>query len=263
MDIGTGLTVLGAANLIEKLLGPTAEYIGVGVKNWAENRTKNVKNIFEIATRKLGSSIETKGSIPPKVLKIILDDGSFADNFLAAEYFGGILASARSEIPRDDRAASFGALVTQLSAYQIRAHYIFHSLVKEIFNGKPLSLGIENDRRKMRIFISWKEFNAAMDFTEKESPEVIVPHVIVGLEKEALIGNFYTFGEREHVQKEFPGAPEGGLIIEPGILGIELFIYAQGMSQIGSAEFLDPQIKFEKLSGINLPKNALALVKGV
>jgi hypothetical protein len=54
MEIGTGLTVLGSAKLLEKLLGPTAEYIGDGIRKWTENRTANVRRIIDIAVKKLG-----------------------------------------------------------------------------------------------------------------------------------------------------------------------------------------------------------------
>ncbi len=52
MDIVTGLALFGSAKLVGKILGPTAEYIGEGIKNWTEKRTNNVKNIFAIAQKK-------------------------------------------------------------------------------------------------------------------------------------------------------------------------------------------------------------------
>ncbi len=38
MDLGTGLALLGSAKLLEKLLGPTADYVGEGAKTWAQRR---------------------------------------------------------------------------------------------------------------------------------------------------------------------------------------------------------------------------------
>lgn len=84
MDAGTGLTVLGSAigsaKLLEKMLGPTADYIGEGVKSWTEKRVANVQRIFNIAARRLGTKIESDGAVPPRVLKGILDEGSFCDD---------------------------------------------------------------------------------------------------------------------------------------------------------------------------------------
>jgi len=36
MEVGTGLALLGSAHLVVKLLGPTADYIGSGIKTWTE-----------------------------------------------------------------------------------------------------------------------------------------------------------------------------------------------------------------------------------
>lgn len=46
MKPGTGLTILGtavgSAKLVEKLLGPTADYLGEGLRQWTEKRVENV-----------------------------------------------------------------------------------------------------------------------------------------------------------------------------------------------------------------------------
>src|SRR3990167_4792547 len=102
MDVGTGLALFGSAKFIEKLLGPTADYLGEGIKDWAKKQKENVGNIFLNAQKKLGDKIETEGMVSPKVLKGILNEGSFCEDFLAVEYFGGVLASSRSGISRDD-----------------------------------------------------------------------------------------------------------------------------------------------------------------
>ena len=73
MEQGTGLTILGgaigSAKLIERILGPTADYLGKEIQSWTEKRLNNVKNIFSNAEKKLGKEIEKNGTVPPKVLK--------------------------------------------------------------------------------------------------------------------------------------------------------------------------------------------------
>lgn len=139
MDTATGLTVLGtavgSAKIVEKLLGPTADYVGGGIKDWTEKRVNNVSRIFSIAATRLGGRIEEEGAVPPKVLKGILDEGSFCDDELSAEYFGGVLASSRTGVSRDDRGAAYIAMLGRLSAYQIRAHYCFYHIFKRLFDG--------------------------------------------------------------------------------------------------------------------------------
>jgi hypothetical protein len=108
MDPGTGLTVLGAAlgskELVVKILGPTADYLGAGLKDWTERATMNVQRVFYQAAKKLGNRIG-------------------------------------SEIGRDDRGAAHVALIGRLSAYQIRSHYFFYSIIRHLYGGKspPLS----------------------------------------------------------------------------------------------------------------------------
>ena len=62
MDAGSGLAILGStiggAKIIEKLLGPTAEYLGEGLKSWTSKRVQNVGRIFKNAQTKLGERID-------------------------------------------------------------------------------------------------------------------------------------------------------------------------------------------------------------
>src|SRR4051794_30772500 len=120
-DIGTGLELLGPSLLVPKLLGPTADYVGEGVRTWTERRVENVQRVFEKAGRKISpEELERPGRVPPRVLKGVLEEGSFWDDELAAEYLGGVLASSRTEASRDDRAASLISLVGRLSTYALR-----------------------------------------------------------------------------------------------------------------------------------------------
>jgi hypothetical protein len=108
---GTGLAVLGSKEVIVKLLGPTADYIGTGLRHYTEKGAVNLRRIFANGVRKVGPSLEQEGQVPPKVLKGILTDGYFCEDELGAEYFGGLLASSRSVVARDDRGAAIIALI--------------------------------------------------------------------------------------------------------------------------------------------------------
>ncbi|HEX9830777.1 MAG TPA: hypothetical protein VGA94_03730 [Thermodesulfobacteriota bacterium] len=154
-SIGTGLTILGTAigskELVVKVLGPTADYIGGGLQHWTEKSVSSVARIFTNAGAKLGERKELPGAVPPKVLRGILQEGAFCDDELAGEYFGGVLASSRSEISRDDRGAAFISLISRLTSYQIRAHFVFYHIIKNIFDGESLlHIGSPDDRKKWR-----------------------------------------------------------------------------------------------------------------
>lgn len=87
------IALLGPAYLVGKILGPTADYIGEGVREWTQRRTENVKRVFLRAGDKLGDELEQPGAVPPRVLKAVLDEAQFADDELMADYLGGVLAT--------------------------------------------------------------------------------------------------------------------------------------------------------------------------
>lgn len=53
MDIGVGegLAFLGSSPLVTKLLGPTFEYFGDGLKKLTEKRLNNLRRIFDNAKK--------------------------------------------------------------------------------------------------------------------------------------------------------------------------------------------------------------------
>jgi len=254
MDIPpeTALIVAIGGPLTYKLLGRTADYIGGEVKNVTETGINNMKKIFTIAVNKLGDMIEKPGDVPPRVIKGILQEGWFCDDELMAEYFGGVLASSRSDISRDDRGSAMISLVSRLTTYQIRSHYIFYLLFKKLFDGESLIPTIADDCEKMRIFISWNAYCQAMDFSKGENADVIISHVVWGLTKEQLIGGYFATGDVEVLKKAWSKADEAGIILYPSALGVELFLWAYGKGRLSVGSYLDHNIKFELMTEIDI-----------
>ena len=252
MEIGTGLALLGSAKLFEKLLGPTADYFGKEFKNWTEKRINNVRKIFSNATQKLGNDIEINGSVPPKVLKSILIEGSFCDDELSIEYFGGVLASSRSAISRDDRGSYFISLINRLSSYQLRSHYIFYSIIKKLFDCQDFNVNLLNDREKMATHIPFDVFNHAMDFSENENAKVLIPHLMFGLLRENLIGEHILFGSGPYLKKHVNKRLKSGIIFLPSTFGIELFLWANGKGRLATSEFSSKENKFNQLINIEI-----------
>jgi len=245
MDAGTGLALFGTAKLVEKLLGPTAEYIGSGINIWAKKRVTNVRLIVNKAVLKLGPKMDLPGAVPPKVLKGILDDGSFVDDDLTQEYFAGVLASSRSNVQRDNRGVSFIALLNGLSNYQIRAHYIFYVIVKCLLDGSGLTFAID-DRQKMRVFIPYSSYYSTMDFNEEERHRLRMfrEHVFFGLLKEGLIDKMF-YGDVDYLRKRYKQAPADGVVFQPSVLGAELFLWAHGYSSESVSDLLKPENDFK------------------
>lgn len=251
MEIGTGLTILGTAlggkEVIVKILGPTAEYIGDGLKDFAQKRVDNIQNIFKNAHKKIGDKIDDNARVSPKILKGILNEGSFADDFLSVEYFGGVLASSRTGISRDDRGVFFNYLISRMSTYQLRTHYIFYHCLKKTFNGENINWGFDDQRSRMRLFIPISSFVDVMDFTKEERYKLhpILDHIVNGLLREQLIDPWHIYGELEDIKKYFLDASEKGIILQPNKLGFELFYWAYGKGQENPRDFLNEDVVFQ------------------
>ena len=229
---------------------------GRGLKHWTEKRVDNVKRIFESAERKLGDKIDTEGSVPPRVLKGILDDGSFCEDRLGAEYFGGVLASSRSTVSRDDRGASIVALLSRLTTYQIRTHYVLYSLTRNLFMGHAFETLTDESLRKLSTFVPLTDYLAAMDFSPGEDFNIVMTHSLFGLHKESLIGTSFNFGSVDYIKSHYDKASSAGLIYQPSVLGIELFLWAHGKGEMNTLRFLDSLIEFAPVDDINLSANA-------
>ena len=227
LGIAGGLGYLGK-DVVNKILGPTAEYLGQQLKEYAQKRLENTSEIFSNAEKKLGDKLNRPGQVPPKVLKTILNEGSYADDAIATEYFGGVLASSRTEVGRDDRGARLAKIIDNLSAYQLRSHYLIYSTISELFSNSGNSFNLPKDRRKLELFIPFQDFYRDMDFTPQElnNPQML-PHIFHGLYADGLIDNA-NWGSQEHLQTTFSGVPSGGIICRPTGLGAELLLWAFG-----------------------------------
>jgi hypothetical protein len=263
MDPGSGLailgTALGSAKVVEKLLGPTADYLGSGLKAFTEKRIQNIADVFKSAASKLGDKIEEEGQVPPKVLRDVLDDGSYCADRLTTEYFGGVLASSRTKESRDDRGAMFTAVIARLSAYQIRAHYIVYTILRQIFLDSGLTPTSKVDRQQMRVFIPKSVFHAAMDYSDNEIDIVIDEHCFFGLERESLIQNDFLVGGPESIKRHVPSASEGGVLVTPSGFGAELFLWAGGHGRLHPLFVFRSDTSFSPEADIAIPTGSIPL----
>ncbi len=257
IDPGTGLTILGSAigsaKVVEKILGPTSEYIGEQLKEWTAKKVTNTANIFKNAEKKLGDKIKYEGKVPPKVLKGILEDGAWCEEELQVEYFGGVLASSRTGISRDDRGAYFVSLISRLSTYQLRMHYLFYHSIKTQFNGEDININDGSKWSNLQMFISFDTFYNSMDFSEEEAKNWgdILSHSIWGLSKEELITGF-SYGKEEYIKTKFSEAKTSGIIFQPTKMGTELFMWAYGYGQESTNNFFKQSLVFSNDQNIRI-----------
>lgn len=234
---------LGAAAAY-KLLGPTAAYLGGKTKELTEKAVTNVERILSNAIRKLGDEIEKPGEVPPRVLRGILNEGAFCENEIAAEYLGGVLASSRGESTRDDRGVVLNALISRLSVYQLRTHYVIYHIIKDLYDGTATRIPSDLPNEPSAS-IPLGTYFAAMGFHDEELIRPngnldfepifgILEHTFFGLGKEALIGGFeYHWGE------------DAKVTFVPSPAGVELFLWAYGRGGKSIGTYLEPDEQFE------------------
>ena len=228
----TDLTTLGlgvlAIPLAMKLLGPTADYLGGELRALAEKRLQNIQNIFSSATNKLQGKLDEPGQVPPKVLKVILNDGSYCDDALSVEYFGGVLASSRTVTGRDDRGSRIAKIIDGLSSYQIRTHYVIYSAVAKLFAAGAHDLAFSKHRSRMELFVPFDAYFHVMQFTEEEYNPQLLHHIFNGLSNDGLMDENWSFGSKKELQSMCREAPGAGIVCRPSALGAELFLWAFG-----------------------------------
>jgi hypothetical protein len=262
VDVGTGLAALGTAevskDMLAKMLGPTAEYFGDGVRSWTEKRTANVQRVFAKAHRRLGDDINRPGAVPPRVLKAVLDEAQVADDELVAEYLGGVLASSRSEISRDDRSAVTARLIASLSTYAIRTHYVFYAMARQHLRGSDANeLRLVSGATDTRMFVSTPGYLAAMAFDKAElaNYDGIRADTMLTLHRNSLLGD-YLMADPEGLRSRQGSFtfPEHGIVYDVTQQGVALFCMAHGIRTDPYSAFVSQQSEFNIDGGPVIPQ---------
>lgn len=243
-SVGAGLAVIGSKDLLTKILGPTADYVGGEIKGLIQKCNINLDNIFVKAKRKLGARSDEEGVVNPRVLKHILDEGRFCEDELTSEYLGGVLAASKSIDQNDDRGVSFLKQLESMSSYQIRFHYISYYSIHKAFVGSTLNPGEGSDCAKMRIFLPFAALIEAMGVKDKADAWGILTHAVLGLYKLGLIAD-YKYGDSNHLKYFYQNVKTPGFIVTPNLSGAELFLWGLGIQGSTGHELLTVQSDFD------------------
>jgi len=200
---------------------------------------------LEKADAKLGFLGDTPGAVPIRVAGPLFEEGSYCDDEVVLEYLGGVLASARTNVSRDDRGTRWVKLVTGLSAYEIRLHYLLYwgARAAYIRSAMHTEWGDESSYEDLMVVFDSSEISAGMDFvTPPEVPSDIYGEALFALHREGLIDD-WGMGPKastdEKLGKDCPG--DSVLFFKPTTVGVQLFMWAQGRgTQWG--RFDDPEV---------------------
>lgn len=236
-------TTESTGTLMNRLLGPTADYLGTELRDYVTKRRENATKILENADKKLGDQVNQAGGIPPRVVKEVIEEGSWNDDALAAEYYGGVLASSYSGVSRDDRGAMYAQLVSSMTSFQLFSHYVFYTMLRGWFNRSP-GLGSQLPSPLYRgIWIHTGTFYFLLGQEESVSSADILSDVWSGLRQLDLIGDVSIRGEVSKLRGFWPDAEEDGLVVAPSTRGITLYLFAAGLGQHSMMDYFSPHFE--------------------
>lgn len=254
VDPVTGTTAVALGWAGRKVIGPVLDRIGVDLADrYSDYRAENAQRICQTAERKLGPNASEEGQVPPRVVKAVLDEGSWSDAEVMAEYFGGILAASRTPDGTDDRGASWAALIARLSTHDVYLHYLVYEAMRRLHLGREdVQLAKSKGRRSCRIHISGGSLLSAMGLSPADENwlHVVIPSVDA-LVREGLIGDDLVLGHGSFIRETHPSAPdEVGVVVTPSLGGINLFLWAHGHRGCPMTALIDPATDFTPVADL-------------
>jgi hypothetical protein len=214
MDLITTGTAIIIAN---KLLGKTSEAIS---SDLATLYTSGRDKIAKVAIRKVKNA-DYGAMANLRVARDVFWNGSYTDESICAEYFGGILAASRNKDGKDDSGVFYVDITKSLSSGQLKIHYILYRTLNKILmadeNKKNLHPAQETELQKIQFFIP------LVGVREQLGSEDLAA-ILHGLRSRGLIGDFQT---DNHKLENGSGVPH--LSASPTSLGIQLFAIANNM----------------------------------
>ncbi|MCL2697948.1 MAG: hypothetical protein FWE74_07690 [Oscillospiraceae bacterium] len=230
VPLTAGLVAYASKDMIAKLLGPTFDYVGGGLKNFVEKRHSNVISIFAKAGKKLGDKINEDGAVNPRVLKHILDEGSFCEDELTQEYFAGLMASSRIDsndtVNGNDETLPYLSIVEKMSARNILFHYmLYYSFVMKVFREKDINLFETKNIKNRKVCFPRSTLHQLLG---ESNLGVMISDICTHANKEILIGG-YRFGKFSESEKNPDTSipPEMQYLrVNPTLFGLTLFLKA-------------------------------------
>jgi len=121
-----------------KLFGTALATMGDEInKLYAKGRDK----IVEVATKKIDNPEDEK-KLNIRAARDVLWNGAITEDEVCAEYFGGMLAAARSKDGKDDEVVNYVDTIKAMSARQLELHYVAYSSWQVILNVEKSALDV-------------------------------------------------------------------------------------------------------------------------
>jgi len=198
---------------VKKLLGPTLDTMGGDLdKLYSIGRDK----ILSVGIRKSNIGDDKKANL--RVARDVFWNGSFTDEAICAEYFGGILASSRSIDGKDDAGIFYADIIKSLSSSQLRLHYTIY----RSFNKLWLEMPEDKQRPNTGMMAETGKYNIWFSTFELQQMGIDIDKDLIALYNKGLVGSGYeALGHKLNENTEVQYTKVG-----PTTLGIQLYAVA-------------------------------------
>lgn len=146
-----GLAALGAAGVVtQKLFGKTLDEMGSDINKLYQ---KGRDRILIKATGKVNNADD--GKVPNlRVARDVLWNGAVTESEVCAEYFGGVLASSRTEDGSDDACIHYVDVIKSLSSKQLHLHYCLYRDLQKLLitDATKLNVGMGTELARVRLY---------------------------------------------------------------------------------------------------------------
>jgi hypothetical protein len=145
---------------LQRLFGPTFDAIGGDLQNVYKAA---INGILNAALRKT-PNVEDGKTANVRVAHGVLTGGAFSDSEICAEYFGGILASSRTDEGQDDDAIQFVEVTKSLSSRQLHLHYAIYNRLNKLLvtNETQVNVGMSSELDAHRAWFSTIELGSLL-----------------------------------------------------------------------------------------------------
>ncbi len=152
-----------------QFLSPSVDAVGTGMSQIIRD---NLERVREVILRKRK---EKDSEMNFRIAMEGFRSAVFLDSKIAAEYFGGILASSGAS--GDDALMSHLAIVKDLSSKQLFLHYVIYRSIHNITSSlnktwKNRNLGLNSDINNLKIVFSGLEFDT-IKLSPAEDSEIL------------------------------------------------------------------------------------------
>lgn len=160
--------------VLQKVFGPTLNVIG---RDLSELYAKGRDRIIAATYKKIKDVNDDKQA-NLRVTRDVLWNGAFADNEICAEYFGGIMASSRSEDGSDDSAVQFVDVTKSLSTKQLYLHYVIYNSLNKLLvaSGAAVNVALDSEIENQQVWFPSDELRLGLDLSVERDLNVLLRH---------------------------------------------------------------------------------------